>query len=846
MRAVLVVNGAVLALYVLPVLGPESTAYALNSLSMIPVAFLGILAPWVGLPPVESSRERVFWGLWSGAFGVILLVRLVYLVSPEIDSVASGALSTDLLYGTFYILLVLAVLVRPDRQGSIPMGRTPSALETAGTAVFTVALVVYFVFLSRSQSPEEYRSFVPSLLLYWTLGLFLLFSFIYLRGTSPSPRWRVLFAWLAVAPLCWSVTDVLEAIYYMNVASGTPEALAWEVPASLDWLWYVPWAAATLAGRMRADPWPLVLGRGAADAGRAELSRSLGRPGWLVVVGLTLPIIHLGADLLGLLDPATRASREALVLASTAILLVLAFVHQKVVERKTLALNRRSQEMEEQQRLLSAAVEQSPDAILIADAGRVVRYVNPAWEGADPRGREAPGKPLEEALPPALEVGWDNRMRAALEKGEAWDGRHRAANSDGQEREEIISLSPARDGNGGVSFWVVVRNDVTYLSQLERQLAQSQKMEALGTLAGGIAHDFNNILGAIYGYGELLNLEMDPESQSYQDLQGLLNAAARAAELVSQILTFSRQGEVKKEPLDMDSVVREAVALLRATLPSTIRIREEFGPGLGRVLGVRHQIHQMILNLGSNASHAMAETGGTLEIGLQRIELDPLAAGEKGLPQEGFYCRLTVRDSGTGMDEATLNRIFEPFFTTKEVGRGTGLGLSVVHGAVKAHGGAIAVESRPGEGTLFEILLPCTAQEGVEPLDGEAEPPLGNGKRVLLVDDEPDLVSLTGQMLRSLGYEVVAFNRSVEALEFLKAGTGEIDGIISDQTMPEITGLELARRAREMRPGLPILLVTGYSEALSPERVEDAGVSRTLMKPYTRRALGLALGNILA
>ena len=828
---------AIILAYVFPGLDPEARYRAIEWYSLIPILLVTMAAPWVALPPVSSPFARHFWGAWTFALFMVFLVNVLRAFAGGLQD--GWKLGVDVGYVLFYLSIVLALQVKPGRKARSWFWRRHDLYEVAGTGVFVFVLLLYFVLIPRAFSPDDFDSWIPSLILYFSLDVFIFLNLVYLRQTCSDPGWRIAYTWLALAAATWAATDSAEVLTYLGVISLPPLG-------PLDFLWYIPWIFVLLAARIRAHPVPSWFATVGMRRGPPPEDELLARPGWLVISALALPFIHFGVNLLGVMDPSTRNLREVVVLGSLLLLLTLSALHRRALKRRALTLLRKNREGEEYRKLLAAAVEKTPDAILIADADGTVQYANPAWKSRSGEGQRILGAQIEEVLPKDLVGGTNMGLASAIQEGVALDARYRRHNLDGEVEEEIISVSPVRDEEGRISLWVVIRNDVTYLAQLERQLSQAQKMESLGTLAGGIAHDFNNILGAIYGYGELLSLDMESDSTSQDDLRGLLTAAERAAELVSQILTFSRQGEELKKAFALESVVQEALSLLRATLPSTIEIKAEIEGENCTVLGVRHQVHQVLLNLGTNAAHAMGESGGILEVSLRPTELSEEAASGRGLSHGGPYLLLRVRDTGEGMDQKVMDRIFDPFFTTKEVGKGTGLGLSVVHGTVSSHGGGIWVESESGVGTTFEILLPCADPREVVVEEQEGPPPPGSGQRILVVDDEPMLASLAEQILRGLGYEVERFTESEEALARILGDSREIDALVTDQTMPHLTGLELARKARDVRPDLPILLTTGYSENLSPERLEGAGVNQVLLKPHSRGDLGWAVADLFS
>ena len=370
--------------------------------------------------------------------------------------------------------------------------------------------------------------------------------------------------------------------------------------------------------------------------------------------------------------------------------------------------------------------------------------------------------------------------------------------------------------------------------KLEFQLFQAQKMETLGTLAGGIAHDFNNLLTGIMGYQELVADVLGDNTIARDYLEQSRGASLRARDLVEQILTFGRQSPGDQHtPLDLALVIEEARRLLRATIPATIAIETHIAPDCGSVQGDATQIHQVILNLGSNAAHAMQAKGGILSINLAPADRDGLRSATLATLPAGNYLRLTVSDTGHGMDETTLQRIFDPFFTTKEVREGTGLGLAVVHGIVRAHRGAIDVESQPGLGSTFHIYLPIATSEAELDSDEALQAPRGNGEAIFIVDDEETVASFTKLALANKGYRAATIETAEQCLEKLRANPGACAILVTDQTMPGMTGTELAGKVREFAPHLPIIVMSGYFLKISPQELEQIGHVDLLGKPFT-------------
>ncbi|MBT4544918.1 MAG: response regulator [Alphaproteobacteria bacterium] len=391
--------------------------------------------------------------------------------------------------------------------------------------------------------------------------------------------------------------------------------------------------------------------------------------------------------------------------------------------------------------------------------------------------------------------------------------------------------------------FIATLRDITGQKALARQLQQSQKMEAIGTLAGGIAHDFNNILSIILGFTGLTLEDDKIDEDGRENLDTVLTAAFRARDLVQQILTFSRKGDQEKLRVSLQTVLADALKMLRSTFPANVEMRTDIDPRDLVVLADPTQMHQVLMNLCTNAGQAMPR-GGILEVKLQRVQIDGKSLETFDMQGNGSCVRLMVRDTGIGMDAATLERVFEPFYTTKPLGSGTGLGLSVVHGIVKEHGGHIAVESAAGAGTTFTMLLPLAGQGEPVP-EIEVEPaPRGSG-RILVVDDEPAVVRMAEKLLTRLGYDVVGHDSSVEALRLFREQPDQFDLVITDHSMPDMTGDVLAKELRRIRPTIPIVICTGYSADFTQESAKIAGIDGYILKPSMPAELGHVVSDIL-
>ena len=406
---------------------------------------------------------------------------------------------------------------------------------------------------------------------------------------------------------------------------------------------------------------------------------------------------------------------------------------------------------------------------------------------------------------------------------------------DGSPRQMELSVSVA--GDRRITAFV----DLTDRVRLEAELRQAHKLEALGTLAGGVAHDFNNLLAAVLGNVDLARRVLPAGLEAGTFLVEAEKAGKRAASVVRQILTFSRREEQARQVIHLGPVLHEAVALLRSAAGAQTQVVVVTSTDVPTVLGDATQLHQLILNLGTNALHAMRKTGGVLTIELAAASVTHSDTKRQPDLREGRYARLVVRDTGQGMSPATLERIFEPFFTTKPVGEGTGLGLAVVHGVVRGHDGSINVQSTRGEGSVFEVLLPAVTTPASVAIIEEVPMPSARGLRVLVVDDEPALARIAERALLRAGCAVRAVLDAASAMELLRAAPDAVDVLVTDLTMPGTSGLELAAEALMLRPGLPILLVSGYSVMITEDDLQAKGISAVLQKPFTTEELARAV-----
>lgn len=495
------------------------------------------------------------------------------------------------------------------------------------------------------------------------------------------------------------------------------------------------------------------------------------------------------------------------------------------------------------QRRLVTAIEQANETVIITDQAGIVEYVNPAFSrttGYDKE--EIIGRNPRLLRSNKHDVRFYRKLWKTITSGRVWQGRIINRRKDGGLTTEMATISPVRDVTGKITHYVAVNRNVSHEVELEAKLRQAQKMEAIGTLAGGIAHDFNNILGAILGFTDMALLQSDPDSPIHETLLHIRKGGKRAADLVQQILTFSRQSSVEKKPIAVTPLIKESLQLLRASLPSTITIHQELLAEDAQVLADATQLQQIVLNLCTNAFQAMREQGGELTV---RLETLPIEDCGKILETEQERCiRLMVSDTGYGVSPAVVERIFDPFFTTKKPGEGTGMGLSVVHGIISDIGGEISIESTPGHGATFSVLLPMADPSGEDM--GRTQIPLPMGtEHILVVDDEEDILATSRMMLVHLGYTVSVSKGASVVLEEIKNGKQQCDLVVTDQTMPGLTGLEFAGELHQAQPDLPVILCTGYSDKVNEESIKAVGAVGLLMKPIELRDLAVMIRNAL-
>ncbi|MDA1000159.1 MAG: PAS domain S-box protein [bacterium] len=555
--------------------------------------------------------------------------------------------------------------------------------------------------------------------------------------------------------------------------------------------------------------------------------------GWGVVVKVDLSEVR---------QPFIRAGFQA-----GGIALILIFLGAILFRHISFPLLRN---LENSERRLRAIIDSAVDGIITTNEAGIILSLNKSAEKmfgytAD----EVLGQGVNILMPNPFKDGHDGYIQSYLDTGEKkiiGTGREvTGLRKDGSEFPVSLAVSEVRLDDRTI-FTGLIRDlseqkkMEAQRERLEAQLHQAQRLETIGTLSSGIAHDFNNILASILGHAELALQEISDNPVAREDIGRVIESAERARDLIQQILTFSRQAATDRSSIPLQYIVHEALNLLRASLPSTVEIHEYINGNCRTVYADATQIHQVVMNLAVNAGHAMRENAGRLEVHLEPFEATAAAAQQYANLREGNYVRLTVSDTGHGMGQKTIDRLFEPFFTTKEVGEGTGLGLSVVHGIVMSHGGEITVYSEPGKGSTFNVYFPLSHEEAPASKPHSEIAPAGS-ERILLVEDEEEVAGVAKRMLENLGYRVSVKHNGADALEAFRAAPESFDLLVTDETMPRMTGSRLAAEIAHMRPDFPVILTTGFSSLDQIANEELPNIREIVMKPFAPRELGAAI-----
>ena len=500
-------------------------------------------------------------------------------------------------------------------------------------------------------------------------------------------------------------------------------------------------------------------------------------------------------------------------------------------------------QMEQEMRRLAVAVEQSTESIMIADVEGSVLYVNAAFESIT---GYTPGEVL--GTPPNLlrsdshDDEFYKKLLSTISSGSKWEGHITSCRKDGALFDVEAIIYPIHDDSGAVLNYVAISRDVTQEMALEKQMRQTQKMNAIGELAGGVSHDFNNILTAILGYVALCMNNVEENSKVHGYLKEVVKAGDRAAKLVRQILTFSRQEEQEFQPVDLQPVIEDSLSMVQTTIKSNIKVETDIADSCGAIFGDTTQLQQVVVNLCTNAVHALGKGEGVLSVSLKQIELLGKKYGDRMVDLDpGLYACVTVSDTGCGMAPETLERIFEPYYTTKKKGEGTGFGLSIVHGIARKHRGYISVESVLEQGTTFHLYLPLLLENAEEKQKAiDLSTPEGFG-HILFVDDDDAVLSMGSEIFESFGYSVATAVDGKQALELFRKEPEAFDALVSDYSMPEMNGYELISECLSLHPGLPAILCSGYMEKADGENLKELGNTVFMSKPLDWRKLSRTL-----
>jgi PAS domain S-box-containing protein len=491
--------------------------------------------------------------------------------------------------------------------------------------------------------------------------------------------------------------------------------------------------------------------------------------------------------------------------------------------------------------LLSTAIEQAGEAVVITDAEGMIQYANPVFEtitgyassevlGQNPRILKS-GKQSEEFY----QGFWET-----ISSGKVWDGRFVNKKKDGSFYHEDATVSPVRDAAGNIASYVAIKRDVTDEAEIEAEVRHSQKTEATATFAGGIAHDFNNLLSPVLGYTELAMADLDKNSETFANLEEVMEAGRRASEVVRQVMTYSKQHEAVRRPLRLGPVVEEALRLEENTKPDSVELVKNI-ESCRPVVGDPAEIHAVLRNLCANAYNAMGEKGGTLTVELKETEIKRRSGTSVGQVEVTECAEIRVTDFGCGMDEETRLRAFDPYFTTNPTSESTGMGLATVHGIVTACGGRIDVQSEVDVGTTFSVFLPVCIRESDLAAATEDEPELSGSERVLIVADKEAIAQLGKRGLDALGYTTTVRTSSLEALEMFQVAPERFDVAILDEAMPNMTGTELAGKLLEIRPKLPVILSTTFDSTINERQLREMGIQECVTKPVTPQDLAHAI-----
>ncbi len=817
--------------YLLPILTADAFARWRYVLADIPVAVAALFAMVLGAHRVGSAAERHFWRLLALAFGAILAAELGNALLPDAAFTPLVELLLRSAFLVFYGALVLAAAASQGGASDQDLWNL-HRLRSVGLGVLGVGFLVYFDAVPFDAGVDTLSPWYPGLFLYTALDVAVVLIFLRALQRHEDPRWRGILTGMAVVTALYAIVDGWEAILYLEPFQGSEIVPGW------DLAWFVPpLFAIVVARRYLGDPHgaaePVVKVRPKPDRG-------------LLVVGLfAAPLAHLGLYYLGVLDPEFRQTREGVVALVVLVMGGITLVYFRWLERQRATSQRNLSLSEERYR---SFVQTRSDGIYRAEVRPPISTaLDPEAqieELSSVRIAEVKDVPHLPAGVPAGQVGgslvelfpqgslWREGLRRWIESAYCIELEVVHEDPDGERWYYRYGLTGIVEDGQLVRVWLA-RSDITpkrradeATERLTRELEQSRKLESLGTLAGGLAHDFNNLLAPIVGYTQLAREAIDRnEPDAGKNLDQVLTASKRAADLVEQVLLVSQDRPRRRVPVRMQETVRAAVKLVRTGLPPSIEMATEVAEDSPPVLGDASRLHQVVLNLCTNAAQAIGQEKGRIEVRLSHEADDPSGDSPLG------WVIMEVQDNGPGVIEPIRKRVFEPFFTTNPPGEGPGLGLSVVHGIVTSHGGSVTFDSEPGLGTVVRMRFPATSRVRLH--ERPPQKSLRRSLSVLVVDDEEAVAEVTRSILEAYGHSVTSVTDPYMALKELRDRPRHFDVILTDYSMPGLTGLDLVDAIRDLAPGAGVVLSSGYN--LTDRHLNDGVIH--LAKPFTTAQL---------
>ncbi|MCI0606197.1 PAS domain S-box protein [bacterium] len=780
---------------------------------------------------VESKNEKRFWNYLTIAFASWLLARCAVVLLPKMLENPMRYIWVDVIYLIYYLFFFLAAELRPDVNQEETSDRNAQKIKLLGFIAFLTTLLTYFILIPSDFAPQTYEAFLPSYYLFLALDLVVLVRFFELKRCSKSVKWGTIYGLIALGSVQFFLLDLIDWCIYAGIAKDT-----WGT--KMDLVWGLPLVTIVIAARLYHH------GRGAAEI---EVHRKSVVPkSPLILLTFLLLFIHFPVSYFDLFGAASRRAHEVAIFFGFVALGSLAILEDSLLRKRTATLEiqrRNAQKREEEKRTaLMESEERFKQAVSVIPFGlfmfdknlRLLEFNHPCEEIFGYSKDEFMGKSIEELTHPE-DFNKETVMLQKLlqDKIQQYRFIKRCLTKDEQIVWANIAGTSVRDENRNFLYGLCVIEDITEQKQIQEQLAQSQRMEAIGILAGGVAHDFNNLLTVILCNVELLNLQIEAGSKLKKPADAIEKAAMHAASMTRQLLAFSRKQFLAAQIIDLNAIVADMEEMIRRLIGENIELKAALGKDVGRVMVDPGQISQVIMNIILNARDAIQDTGRILiktsNEYLNAAHLEKL--NETLAP--GAYTRLSISDTGCGMDAKTMERIFEPFFTTKGKERGTGLGLSTSYGIVRQSGGFIRASSKPGKGTTFDIYLPSTEQKvtGKELKHASKETRSGS-ETILLAEDEDAIRTLARTVLTRAGYRVIEAKDGLEAIEICEHERDPFHLIVTDVVMPRMSGPKAVERIMQIHPGIKVIFTSGYADDATLRHGVSGRSGNFLAKPF--------------